>query len=239
MTLLAPKLAPPRIRISNAPPSIGLSAEEYYTRGLLARNVDQKEKFFLQAARLDPKFAHPCIELGRINYDRQDYRQAADWLEKVSPDDMHYREASFLLGLALYHSNDFAGAEKAFEIISRTVPLPEVFNDLGAAESRLNQPSAIDSFRKALDADSNDSDYSFNLAYAFWKKGEFAAAAERFRAVLNRKPNDGMAAILLDKCQRRVAATSDVKAQGLERLKTDYEERAYWQLKAALGQGSR
>jgi len=115
------------------------------------------------------------------------------------------------------------------------VPLSEVYNDLGAAESRANRPSALDSFRKALEGDPSDSTYQFNLGYALWKSGDFQAAAEKFQAVLSRDPADEVAGLLLTRCEKRTAARpGDPRTDGLERLKSNYEESAYWQLKAVL-----
>ncbi len=130
-------------------------------RGLLARSPEQQERLFLQAAHLDARFGHPNYELGRLHYERKEYRQAADWLQKIAPEDVHFREASFLLGLALFQSGDFAGAQKAFQTVADVVPLSEVYNNLGAAQNRRSLPQAVDSFRKALDGDPNDPLYHF------------------------------------------------------------------------------
>jgi tetratricopeptide (TPR) repeat protein len=219
---------------------IRLDAEENYVRGLLATDAEQKERFFTQAARLDGRFGHPCYQLGEIHYQRKEYRQAGDWLEKVGSEDVHYREANFLLGLARFQSGDYPGAQKAFQVILSAVPLSEVYNDLGAAESRRNLPQAIEDFRKALEGDGNDPVYHFNLGYALWKKGDFAAAAERFRAVLERDPEDQTATLLLGRCLKKQGLragdtrSADARLQALERLKNNYEERAYWQLKSML-----
>jgi tetratricopeptide (TPR) repeat protein len=240
LTLLAPKLAPPEADFRTLRAPIRLDAEENYVRGLLARTPELKEQYFNQAARLDPRFAHPCFQLGRIHYDRKNYRLASEWLEKVGPDDFHYREANFLLGLARFQAGDYPGAQKAFQMIAETVPLSEVYNNLGAAESRRNLPQAIESFRKALEGDANDPVYHFNLGYALWKKGEFAEAADSFRAVLAREPEDETATLMLGRCLKMQAPrtadarATDARTQGLERLKTNYDERAYWQLKAML-----
>jgi tetratricopeptide (TPR) repeat protein len=235
LALLAPKLAPPESEFRTVRAAVRLDAEENYVRGVLARDSEQKEKFFLQAARLDPHFEHPCYQLGQIYYRKREYREAAEWLSKVSPDSPHYREAEFLLGLALFESTDYSGAQKAFQTIAETVPLSEVFNNLGAAESRRNLPQAVDDFKKAADGDPHDADYRFNLGYVLWKKGDFAAAAEHFRAVLAQHPDDRMAALLAERCARKQGLTvADARLIGLERLKTNYEERAYWQLKMML-----
>ncbi len=240
LQLLAPRLAPPEADFRTLRAPIRLDAEENYVRGLLAHDAEQKEKYFTQAARLDARFAHPCYQLGQIHYQRKEYREAADWLEKVGPEDIHYRPANFLLGLARFQSGDYPGAQKAFQSIVTTVPLSEVYNNLGAAESRRNAPQAVEDFRKALEGDSNDPVYHFNLGYALWKKGDFAAAADRFRAVLDRTPEDQMATLLLGRCLKKQglrpgdAHAADARLQALERLKTNYEERAYWQLKSML-----
>jgi len=116
------------------------------------------------------------------------------------------------------------------------VPLNEVYNDLGAAQTRSNLTAAIESFRKALEGDSADPDYHFNLGYALWKAGRYPAAADSFRAVLERNPNDEEAATLLSHAERREPPRPG--SEGHERLKTNYEETAYRQLKAELGKAS-
>lgn len=235
LDLLAPKLAPPESEFRSLRQPVRLDAEEMYVRGLLA-TPEQREKYFLQAAHLDPHFAHPCYQLGQIYYARKEYRQASDWLEKVPPEDIHYREASFLLGLALFQSGDFAGAQKAFQMIAAAVPLSEVYNDLAASESRRNLPQAADDFRKAIEGDPNDPMYQFNLGYVLFKKGDFEAAGEHFRVAVDHDPTDAQAAALLARCDKHqgLKAGIDARFMNLERLKTNYEERAYWQLKAVL-----
>lgn len=240
LQIIAPQLAPPESDFHSLRVNTRLDAEESYTRGLLAASPDQKEKYFLQAARLDPSFAHPCFQLGKLHLARKEYKQAADWLERVSANDVHYREANFFLGLARLEAGDAAGSQKAFQMIAATVPLSEVFNNLGAAENRRNLPQAVDDFRKALDGDPSDPDYHFNLGYALFKRGDFPAAADRFRAVLERVPDDQMATLLLGRCLKKQALrpgdarSADGRLQSLERLKHNYEERAYWQLKSML-----
>ena len=238
LAIVAPALAPPESDFRTLRPAVRLDAEENYVRGLLARSPEQKERFLLQAARLDARFGHPDYELGKLHYARKEYRQAAEWLGKISPDDFHYRNANFLLGLALFQFGDFIGAQKAFQTVADVVPLSEVYNNLGAAQSRRNLPQAIDSFRKALEGDPNDPVYHFNLGYALWKKGDFGAAADGFRAVLDRQPDDEMATLMLGMClKKQNARTQDPRIETLERLKSNYEERAYLQLKALVNPG--
>ena len=233
---LKPASAPSEAEFQQRHPAVRVDAVENYTRGLLAANADDKHRFFTQAAHLDAHYSLPDFQLGRLLWSKKDYASAADWFQKVSPGDVHYREANFFLGLCRYHTGDFAGADSAFQMVARVVPLSEVYNNLAAAQSRANNiPAAVDNFRKALEGDSSDSLYQFNLGYALWRAGSFASAAERFHTVLDHDPDDAVAALLLDRCEKRSGdRPGDSQSEGLERLKTNYEESAYWQLKAVL-----
>lgn len=232
-----PKVAPAETEVESMRLARRLDAEENYIRGLLTPSVEQKQKFFRQAAMLDPKFSHACLQLGTIYHARKQYRDAADWLERVSSTAAHYRESQFLLGLSRYALGDFAAAQKAFQGIAEVVPLSEVYNNLAAAESRRNLAQATEDFRKALEGDQNDPDYHFNLGYSLLKHGDFGGAADQFRAVLARNPEDSMATLLLGRSLKKQslrAGPADARYQALERLKTVYEERPYWQLKSMI-----
>jgi tetratricopeptide (TPR) repeat protein len=236
LRFLKPAGAPSEAEFRDRHPAVRVDAVENYTRGLLATNADDKHRFFTQAARLDSHYSLPDFQLGRLLWNKKEYKSAAEWFQKVSPSDAHYREAEFFLGLCRYQSGDFANAVTAFQEVARVVPLSEVYNNLAAAESRANRlPSSVDDFRKALEGDRSDPVYQFNLGYALWRAGDFSAAAERFHAALEHDPADAEAAQLLARCEKKSGPRpGDSQTEGLERLKTNYEESAYWQLKAVL-----
>lgn len=216
-------------------PAVRLDAIENYIRGLLADNPDEKHRFFTQAARLDAHYSQPCFQLGRLLWKKKEYKTAADWFQKVAPANAQYHEASFFLGLCRYYSGDFSGAQAAFQLVARAVPLSEVFNNLGAAQSRASLAEALENFRRALEGDPGDAAYQFNVGYVLWKSGDFRAAAESFRAVLAHEPNDEQASLLLARCEKLSGPRpGDPRTEGLERLKSNYEESAYLQLKAVL-----
>jgi len=232
---LTPHTTPSLEDFTRQRPVVRVNAIESYTRGLLAAAPEQKHRFFTQAARLDENFSEPRFELGRLYWDQKDYRLAVHWLARVKPSDLHFLEANFLLGLCRYYTADYAGAQAAFELVVRSVPLIEVFNNLGAAQSRRNLPEAPENFRKALEGDPGDPNYHFNLGFALWKTGRFAEAADRFRAALDRNPEDALATLMLGRCVKQAGPRpGDPRSQGLERLKHNYEERAWRELKAAL-----
>lgn len=232
---LAPESALSEQEFLRQHPPVRVDAVENYVRGLLAGAADQKMRFFVQASRLDSAYSQPRYQLGHLYFERKDYKNAAQWLSEVTPTDAHFRAASFLLGLCRYELGDWAAAQTAFQLVANTVPLNEVYNDLGAAQLHSNPADALISFRKALSGDPNDPVYQFNTGLAFWKENELSAAADRFRAVLKQDPEDGDARMMLDRCAnhtgpREAAAKREVQP----RLKTAYQESAYWQLKALL-----
>lgn len=208
--------------------SIRLDAMENYVRGLLAGDTNQKHRYFTQAARLDPDFSQPCFQLGRLRVERRDYRVAADWLDRVKSSDVHFREATFLLGVCRYHLGDYTGAQAAFRSVLQQVPAPEVWNNLGAAQSRLNLPEAMDSFEKAFESDSTDPVYGFNVGYALWRLGEYDDATESLRGVLERAPEDVEAKTLLARCLKRAGPRqAETRVEALERLKHNFDEMAF------------
>ena len=233
--LLEPAQAPPEGKVRGQRKPVRLDALESYIRGLRASSPEQKHRFFTQAARLDERFSQPCFQLGRLLWASQDYKVAAGWLERVTPDDLHYMEAAFLLGLCRYQLGEYDKAVASFESVAAALPLNEVWNNLGAAQSRLNRAEAALSFRKAIEGDPRDATYHFNLGYVQWKAGEFEAAADSFRAVLNLIPDDAEATLMLGRCLRRTPPQqTQNRIAGQERLKKEFAEMAYRQLRATL-----
>ena len=218
-----------------ARPPVRLDAMESYIRGLLASSPDQRHRFFTQAARLDEHYSQPCFQLGKASWEQKDYKVAAGWLQRVAPSDPSYLEARFFLGLCRYYAGDFQGAETAFQEVADQIPLNEVYNDLGAAQSQRNESAAMASYRKALEGDDADPDYCFNVGYAQWRAAQFDAAVESFRAAVQRNPNDAEATTFLGMALKRTGPRpGDPRTEGRQRLKTNYDEAAYRQLQAEL-----
>ena len=236
LQFLIPKSAPGEQEFRRARPPVRVDAMESYVRGLLSTSAEQRHRYFTQAARLDANYSQPRFHLGKIYWEKKDYKVAAGWLDKVAPSDPHYLEAQFFLGLCRFQTSDFAGAAKSLQAVAAAVPLNEVYNNLGAAQVRLgSMEQAAANFRKALEGDSADPDFHFNLGYALWKAGKFADAADSFRAALDRKPGDSETVALLGRAIKNdTARVGDPKTDGRERLKTNYDEAVYRQLQAEL-----
>jgi tetratricopeptide (TPR) repeat protein len=232
---LAPESAPTQEEFFRSRPPVRVDAMESYIRGLEASSADQKLKFFQQAARLDEHFSQPAFQLGRIFFQKKDYKTSDQWLVKVAHSDSHFLEAGFLRGICLYYEGEFDSAINQFSLVAGDIPLNEVYNNLGAAFSRRNDVAATENFNKALQGDESDPDYWFNVGYSLWKQGQFAQAAEKFRAVLDRKQDDSEATIMLGRCIKMDGPRAgDPRSDGRERIKTTFEDSAWRQLQAEL-----
>ncbi len=232
---LAPGAAPVEADYLRYRPAVRVDAMESYVRGLMSPTVEQKIRLFSQAAKIDDHFSQPQFQLGRIYFNRKDYKISATWLLKVTRGDSHFMEASFLLGICRYYLADFEGAIQQFKLVAAEVPLNEVFNNLGAALSRRNDTTALDNFKKALEGDAADPDYWFNVGYELWRQGQFTQAAESFRAVLDRSHDDQEATSMLGRCLKLEGPRAgDARTEGRQRIKTTFEDSAFRQLNAEL-----
>jgi len=211
-----------------------LEAWELYIRGLTAGPSPQQFKYFLEATRLDPAFLAPAFQLGRISFQSREYSDAVKWLEKLAPESPNYLEARFLEGLADYHLRQYERAEGAFLAVTATIPLNEAFNNLGVVQMReRKRPAALENLEKALEGDPNDTDYAYNLACYYLRAGDFAQATRRFREVLAKKPLDPDAKLAL------ADAVAERVSEFPERLKYNFEEAKFRQLRLALARASR
>lgn len=239
LALLQPQTAREEQRFLDDHPPIRLDALENYVRGLLSSTLDQKLALFANAARLEPAYSQPCFQLGRIHFERKDYRAALEWLKRVLPADSHHRESLFLLGLTRYHLAEYPAARDSFAQIAADAPLGSVLNNLGVVQLRMGDPQAPATLLRAVESDEADPDFLFNLAYAHWRRGELPAAAARFRAVLERTPEDETAALLLARCdQASGPRPGEPRFENLERLRTTLDDTAWRHLKAILGPDS-
>jgi tetratricopeptide (TPR) repeat protein len=213
--------------------AVRVDAAESYTRGLMSTSREQKQKWLLQAAALNPGFAGPAYELGRLYLDEKQYGQAITWLRKVPPADPRYARSRFRMGLAAYAAGDYGTAADVFRELVRTYQLNEVYNNLGVAEAAANQPAAVDDLRHALEGEPANQAYLFNLGLALLKRGDVTGAAAQLKAVVDQNAGDAEAADLLNRTQAGGATQVLVKPV-MFRLKTNFNETAFRQLKAMI-----
>jgi tetratricopeptide (TPR) repeat protein len=214
---------------------IRLDAKESYIRGLLATSSEQKLKWQQQAVTLEPGYTSAQFELGKLYLDRKEFKLAQDWLGKIPSNSPDYSAARFRMGLASFQGADYNTAANYFREVSTKVPLSEVFNNLGASESRLNQPRAVEDLKKAVDGDPRDPVYSYNLGLALYKTSRYDEAAVVARALVSIAPDDQQASALRERVEQKTPySASNSKGLGAERLKEDFDETAFRMLRAML-----
>lgn len=213
---------------------IKLEAKESFARGLLSANPDGKAQWFRQANLLDGHFVSPVYEMGKLSLVRKDYRQALIWLGKVSPSDPRYAEARFRMGLAAYRVADYNASVNYLREVAKTLPLNEVYNNLGAGENQLGMSAAADDLRRAAEADRNDPVYCFNLGAVLLKNNQFDEAARWLTKTVDNNPDDSQAQNLLDRARRHEASPTTAKPLAPDRLKQNLDETAFRQLKALV-----
>ena len=231
---IAPTVDAPLGQFLNPHKFIRLDAEESYMRGLLAARGEQQEKWFTQASLLDPHFAGPAFELGKLSLEKKAFRQALDWFARVPQQDPRYTAARFRMGLAAYGAADYTGAANYFREVLKTIPLNEVYNNLGAAECQLGQGSALEDLRRAVDGDVNDTVYRFNLGIALLRANAFDEAQKAFQYVVSRGEGEEDAKYLLERAQRHEESIPGTRVKVQCRLKQNFDETAFKQLKAML-----
>ena len=229
---LAPALAPSFTDFDRSYPPIRVEAIESYVRGLQATKPEDKYRLLTEAVNLDERYSQARFELGRLQLERGNFREAAAWLDRVPVADVHHLEAIFFLGIARYRAGEFGAAEQAFERVLADLPLSRVLNNLALAQARLGRAKSAENLAKAREGDPTDADYSFNAGYLLWRQGQFKAAITPLEEALSRNRDDAETAMFLGLCQRAdPASLKEAPLEGRERLKTRLDETAYRQLK--------
>ena len=216
---------------------VRLDALENYIRGMLASTVEEKERHYREAVRLEPSFAEAWLALGKAYYSQRSYQQASSAFERVPASSNLTREAHFYLGLSGFAQGEYDRAENAFAFVAERLPLAEVYNNLGVVAARRGQKQAADDFERAIQNDPSDPDYHFNLAVTLAREGDKARAARELRIALDRRPNDAEAKALLDSLMPPpigIPANPPAGKTPLERLNRDYQENAFRQMTTQL-----
>ncbi len=177
----------------SASAGVPLTAFENYIRGVGAPTPAERVKRLQAAVQESPTYVAAQLALGKELYADREFDQAATVLAKIPRNDRLALEANFYLGLARFNAAKYAEAEAAFAFVASRLPLPEVVNDEGVAQTRQNKDGSVQ-FQRASTADPNDADYHFNLAVSNYRRGDMAGAQRELDMTLKLKPNDSEAA---------------------------------------------
>jgi tetratricopeptide (TPR) repeat protein len=203
---------------------------ENFIKGLLAETPETASKYLWTALRLEPTFERARLALWDVYSTQGDYGHALDAVDAIPPDSPNARRARFLAGLAYL---DLARNEEAYKTLKALAdehPTAAVLNNLGVLQLRRGGATPQTGlpmyyFSKAVEADPDDPDYLFNLAYAYWMYRDHPAATYWLREAVRRNRADADAHFVLGTALAAAGnATEAARERDLaRRLSADYE----------------
>jgi tetratricopeptide (TPR) repeat protein/TolB-like protein len=226
---IAPAGAVPPMHAAESP---SLPAFEDYIKGVLAEEPDTAVSYLDAALKLQPTFDRARLALWQVYDDQGEQEQALAVVAQVPESSPYSLRARFLAGLSQLYLDKYDGAYTTFKALAESQPAANIWNDLGVIQLRRGSTPQTGTptyfFTKAAEADPYDSDYLFNLGYAYWLDRDTQATIYWLREAVRRNPADGDAHFVLGAAL--AAAGNSVEAarerELARRLSAEYEARA-------------
>jgi tetratricopeptide (TPR) repeat protein len=178
-----------------------VAAFENFIKGLLAETPATAINYLNAALQLQPDFDRVRLAMWDVYAEQNDHEHALSAVTPVGPDSAWVRRAQFLTGLSQLQLKKYDEAFATFKALSDPPPPPTVLNNLGIVQLRRAAPrdSGLPTvyFKQAVEIDPDDSDYLFNLGYAYWQQRDPQAAIYWLRETVRRNPADGDAHFVL------------------------------------------
>lgn len=242
-----------------------LEAFEEYIKGLIAEQPSTQIKFLQAAITSFPQYDRPRLSLWEAYTEQADHARALAAVQVVPATSRFSRPARFLAARSLIELKRYDDAYTTLKALLDEQPTPALYNNLGVVQVRRGSTPqtgrATYFFTKATEARADESDYFFNLGYAYWFDKDTQAAIYWLREAVRRNPADGDAHYVLgaallaagsqteaarekelarqlsskyEEWTKRQAASGESVPRGLERLSMDLEPFGGRRLDAAL-----
>jgi tetratricopeptide (TPR) repeat protein len=249
---------------SNAPP---LDAFEQYIKGLVAEQPNRQIRFLQAALTGYPAYDRPRLALWEAYTEQGDHAKALAAVQGVPASSRLNRQARFRAALSLVALKRLDDAFTTLKALLDEQPTAPIYNSLGVVQLRRGGTATPQSgkptyfFTKASEADPDESDYFFNLGYAYWLDKDTQASIYWLRESVRRNPADGDAHFVLgtallaagsqseaarekelarqlsskyEEWTKRQAATGEAVPRALERLSRDIDPHSTPRLDATL-----
>jgi tetratricopeptide (TPR) repeat protein len=231
-----------------------LEAFENYIKGLVAEQPAAQIKFLNGALASFPTYDRPRLALWSAYTEQADHARALAAVQAVPATSRRSRQARFLAARSLIELKRYDEAFTTLKTLLDEQPTASLYNDLGVVQVRRGATpqtgKATYFFTKATEARADESDYFFNLGYAYWLDKDVQASIYWLREAVRRNPADGDAHYVLgaallaagsqteaarekelarqlsskyEEWTKRQAATGEVVPRGIERLAIDLE----------------
>lgn len=168
---LAAATGPVRTPIAQPVAHMPLEAFENYVKGLVAATPGAQQRFLESALRQAPHDARVLYALWGVYSAEGQPEKALAVASAVPKDSPLSRRARFAAALSLVDLKRWDGAFQALTTLVREQASPVLFNALGVVQLRhpagTGTGTAVSYFRRAVEADPGNTDYLFNLGYAY------------------------------------------------------------------------
>ena len=148
-----------------------LETFESYVKGLVAATPAAQRRFLESALRQAPTDARILLALWNVRTAQGEHESALASASAVPSDSPAYRRARFAVALSLVELRRFDGAYQTLTNLAAVDRSAAVANALGVVQLRRGVPpggtSAVSYFKRAVDEDPENTDYLFNLGYAY------------------------------------------------------------------------
>jgi tetratricopeptide (TPR) repeat protein len=215
-----------------------LAAFEQYIKGLLAEAPQTKLAFLAEAIALYPRYQRARLARWEVFTEQGEHKRALEVVREVPADHPLARWARFLATVSLIGLGQYEEAFDALQQLNRAKPDPAILNNMGVVQIR--RP-AIGSgakpayyFSEASKLDPEDSDFFFNLGYAYWLDKDVPAAVYWLREGVRRNPADGQAHYVLGVALQSTGSTAEAAREKelARQLSSTYTE---WEAKQPAG----
>ncbi len=190
-------------------------AFEQYVKGLVAPTAATQERFLEQARQQAPSDDRVLLALWEVYSSQAAHAKALAAAESVSRQAPLDRQARFCAALSLIELHRYNDAFAMLQALHGDSASPVLSNAMGVVQIRRGStpqtglPTYF--FTRAVDEDPENSDYLFNLGYAYARSRDVDAALYWLREQVRFAPADGEAHLVMS--HMLLAAGKRVEAQ--------------------------
>ena len=187
-------------------PALPLTALENYVKGLMAATPASQQRFLESAMGQAPRDGRVLTALWDVYAEQGLHDKALTVASAVPAESLQYRRARFEVALSLIELKRYDAAAKELAALHAAEPASALSNALGIVElRRAALPQAAEKaaplFERAAGEAPGETDYLFNLGYAYALAGDSTRALASLRETVRYDAADGdshlvMAAVL-------------------------------------------
>lgn len=188
------------------------SAFEAYVKGLVAETPATQSGFLAQALKLSGGDARVRLAQWDVLNDQGEHQRAFDVANAVPARSKWSRVASFSAAVSLMQLKRYDEAFGILKGLQTAQRSAVVLNAMGVIQLRRGSTAAGRAtyfFSDATEIDPGESDYFFNLGYAYWLDRDPQAAIYWLREGVRREPTDGEAHWMLGTVLQQTGATAE------------------------------